>query len=131
MPRINVTKPFRVQFARGKRPREYGVGVHVLTSEELGNWFVQAVIAEGRAEILPGVQVKELVPPGLPAAHDEFSAVMFGQAELTANAEIPVAAPTPEAKPMKTQPKAQTPALKPKAKPAGKVAPAKPKGKGK
>lgn len=86
MPQILVIKPFRVQFARGRRGlREFEPGKYELTGEELEHWFVQGVIAQGRAEILPedqagslpGAKVVELVPPGLPADHDAFADAMW------------------------------------------------------
>jgi hypothetical protein len=57
MPRILVTKPFKARFDRtsaGKR--DFAVGEHTLTQAELEDWFVQACIADGRAELLPDVE---------------------------------------------------------------------------
>lgn len=77
MPRLIVTKPFHVQFERGTPRRHFTAGEHPVTQAELEDWFVQACIAEGRAEMLKDepaapAPVLEVVAPGAPAAHDEF-----------------------------------------------------------
>lgn len=52
MPQIMVTKPFNVTYERGNTVG-YARGEHELTKEQLGHWFVQGCIAEGRATVLP------------------------------------------------------------------------------
>lgn len=52
MPRIKVTRPFKVRFARGGAMREFTEGVHELTQAEADNWFVQGCIEQGRAVIV-------------------------------------------------------------------------------
>ncbi len=119
MPQILVHKEFRVQFARGKRGlRVFEPGKHGLTNEQLAHWFVQGVIAEGRAEVVKDKAV-ELVPPGPQADHDEFAAAMLGDpdpegilAELVATTETTFTI-TPEVKIVEVE-------TKPVAKPAPK-----------
>jgi hypothetical protein len=53
MKKISVSHEFRVRFAPGGTRREFTPGVHELSEEELGNWFVQGCIREGRAAVLP------------------------------------------------------------------------------
>lgn len=51
--KIEVVLPFKVRLAPGKPVREFAVGVHELTDEEAGNWFVKACLKEKRARRLP------------------------------------------------------------------------------
>ncbi|WP_448875223.1 Rho termination factor N-terminal domain-containing protein [Desulfobulbus propionicus] len=53
MKKISVSSTFSVRFASGKKLRVFTPGVHELSEEELGNWFVQGCIREGRAAVLP------------------------------------------------------------------------------
>jgi len=47
--------------------REFCVGDHDLTQDELGNWFVQASVREGRARVVEGSSATEIVAPSSPA----------------------------------------------------------------
>lgn len=53
MKKISVSSTFSVRFASGKKLRVFTPGVHELSEEEIGNWFVQGCIREGRAAVLP------------------------------------------------------------------------------
>jgi hypothetical protein len=53
MKKISVSSTFSVRFASGKKLRVFTPGVHELSEEEIGNWFVQGCILEGRAAVLP------------------------------------------------------------------------------
>ena len=53
MKKISVSSTFSVRFASGKKLRVFTPGVYELSEEELGNWFVQGCIREGRAAVLP------------------------------------------------------------------------------
>lgn len=53
MKKISVSSTFSVRFASGKKLRVFTPGMHELSEEELGNWFVQGCIREGRAAVLP------------------------------------------------------------------------------
>jgi hypothetical protein len=68
MPRIKVTKPFKVRFAPGKAMREFTEGLHELTQAELDNWFVQGCIEQDRAMIVP--DAKPEAKPAAEAAPD-------------------------------------------------------------
>lgn len=62
MGKINVVQPFKVQFARGQEIREFALGEHELTADELQHWFVQGCIKEGRAVVLAEPAAKTEAP---------------------------------------------------------------------
>jgi len=51
MPKIMVTKPFKLSLRRGQE-RLFGPGEHDVSAEELEHWFVQGCIADGRAHVV-------------------------------------------------------------------------------
>lgn len=53
MPKIIVTKGFRVRFKPGQEMSSFPPGEHTLTADEMKNWFVQGCIEEGRAQLAP------------------------------------------------------------------------------
>ncbi|KAF5028365.1 hypothetical protein DSECCO2_659800 [anaerobic digester metagenome] len=49
---IKVRKPFALKLGGEYKRREFPVGVHSVSPEELEHWFMKAVIAEGRADVV-------------------------------------------------------------------------------
>ena len=54
MPAIKVYSSFALRLGPGEAVREFGLGEHELSAEELAHWFIQGCIKEGRAVELPG-----------------------------------------------------------------------------
>lgn len=51
---IKVRQPFALKLGGEHKRREFPVGVHSVSPEELEHWFMKAVIAEGRADVVLG-----------------------------------------------------------------------------
>lgn len=52
MPKLKVTTPFSLRPGTGQPLREFSVGVHDISDDDLQHWFVQGCIAEGRAVVM-------------------------------------------------------------------------------
>ncbi|SBV95544.1 hypothetical protein KL86DPRO_10886 [uncultured delta proteobacterium] len=64
--KITVIHPFSLRLASDKPVREFPAGVHDITEEEHGHWFLKACLKEGRALPLAdeaGDEGGELVAP--------------------------------------------------------------------
>lgn len=49
---IKVQKPFALKLGGEHKRREFPVGVHSVSQDEMEHWFMKAVIAEGRADVV-------------------------------------------------------------------------------
>jgi hypothetical protein len=54
MPVIEVKKPFGLRISSKAERRDFGVGRHTVSEEELAHWFMQACLSpeDGRAELV-------------------------------------------------------------------------------
>lgn len=74
MPTIHIIHPFSLRPATGAEERVFAAGQHTVTSEELGHWFMQGCLKEGRAVLVAepepdddaGDNTGELVSPTRP-----------------------------------------------------------------
>lgn len=96
MPKIHVTKPFEARFQPGKPRRQFPVGEHELTQEELDYWFVQSKIKGGHATVQG---LAEDASPVLDNLVDQADQVDLADQAAPAPAAKPVKAPAPAAKP--------------------------------
>lgn len=52
MPAIKVDQPFSLRVNSKSQVREFGRGIHKISEAELGHWFMQGCLKEGRAALL-------------------------------------------------------------------------------
>ena len=62
MPSIKVNAPFGLRLSSDAPVREFGKGTHGINKTELGHWFMQGVLAEGRAVLLTEEEQKAETP---------------------------------------------------------------------
>lgn len=61
MPVIEVKKPFGLRISSKAEKRDFSVGRHTVSEEELGHWFMQACLSpeDGRAELVTDADESE------------------------------------------------------------------------
>lgn len=103
MPVITVVKPFGLRLGSGRDRRDFAIGEHVVSDEELAHWFVQACLKDGRAVLaVESVPEEETAPEGAgdgqaPAGEDrDDSGATKGTAEGDDEPEDDAAAGEPE-----------------------------------
>jgi hypothetical protein len=52
MKTIRVHSPIRLRIKTGAQARDFDPGLHQVSDEELGSWFIQHCIASGRVELV-------------------------------------------------------------------------------
>ena len=66
MPRIKVLSPFGLRLNSEAPKRDFGIGEHNVSPDELAHWYTQACINEGMAVQLAEVEPGGAFPPAAP-----------------------------------------------------------------
>jgi hypothetical protein len=80
MQKIKVLSPIRLRVRTGAPARDFTPGVHEVSEEEFGHWFMQACIKEGRAVLV----TEESALPEKTAELDEADLKKLNNADLKA-----------------------------------------------